>query len=177
MNIFALDQDPVKAAKYHCDKHVNKMILETAQLMSTCLKSNGISDPILYKQFNPKHPSNLWVAESRSNFEWLGALGIALCDQKIIRTGKSHNSILVINKALELGKALKDNGPTKFKMAMPQQFMTEDPVHSYRLYYAGSKFRFATWSTEVPDWWETYRKLVIEKRLEVDNDKNDGVTL
>ena len=28
MNIFVLDRDPELAAKYHCDKHVCKMILE-----------------------------------------------------------------------------------------------------------------------------------------------------
>ena len=33
MNIFFLDWDTEKCAKYHCDKHVVKMILETAQLL------------------------------------------------------------------------------------------------------------------------------------------------
>jgi hypothetical protein len=33
MNIFFLDFDTEKCAKYHCDKHVVKMILETAQLL------------------------------------------------------------------------------------------------------------------------------------------------
>lgn len=35
MNIFALDDDPQVAAKMHCDKHIVKMIIEYAQLMST----------------------------------------------------------------------------------------------------------------------------------------------
>ena len=35
MNIFFIDRDPVLAARYHCDKHVPKMIVEYAQLMST----------------------------------------------------------------------------------------------------------------------------------------------
>lgn len=35
VNVFMLDLDPVLAARYHCDKHVVKMILETAQLLST----------------------------------------------------------------------------------------------------------------------------------------------
>ena len=35
MNIFILDQIPKKAAEYHCDKHVVKMILESAQMKST----------------------------------------------------------------------------------------------------------------------------------------------
>jgi hypothetical protein len=35
MQIFALHIDPHIAAKYHCDKHVLKMVVEYAQLMST----------------------------------------------------------------------------------------------------------------------------------------------
>ena len=35
MNIFVLDEDPIKAAAYHCNKHVVKMIIECAQMLST----------------------------------------------------------------------------------------------------------------------------------------------
>ena len=35
MNIFYLDKDPKKAAEYSCDKHVVKMILESAQMLCT----------------------------------------------------------------------------------------------------------------------------------------------
>ena len=35
MNIFCLDKDPVKAAQMMCDKHIVKMLLESAQLMCT----------------------------------------------------------------------------------------------------------------------------------------------
>ena len=35
MNIFALSPVPEVAAKWHCDKHVVKMILESAQMLST----------------------------------------------------------------------------------------------------------------------------------------------
>ena len=33
MNIFVLDKNPVKAAEYHCNKHVVKMILEAGQML------------------------------------------------------------------------------------------------------------------------------------------------
>ena len=33
MNIFALDECPVKSAEMACDKHCVKMILESAQLL------------------------------------------------------------------------------------------------------------------------------------------------
>ena len=35
MNLFILDQDPVVAAQLQCDKHVVKMIVESAQMLST----------------------------------------------------------------------------------------------------------------------------------------------
>ena len=35
MNIFYVDKDPVKAAKMLLDKHVVKMILESAQMLCT----------------------------------------------------------------------------------------------------------------------------------------------
>ena len=35
MNIFVLDRDPEVAARYHCDKHVCKMILEAGQMLCT----------------------------------------------------------------------------------------------------------------------------------------------
>lgn len=35
MNIFILDRDPLRCAQFHCDDHVNKMILESCQMLST----------------------------------------------------------------------------------------------------------------------------------------------
>ena len=49
MNIFYLDTRPKEAAMMHCDKHCVKMILETAQLLSTAhreLDGDCISRPI-----------------------------------------------------------------------------------------------------------------------------------
>ena len=36
MNVFYVDKHPVRAAEQMCDKHIVKMILESAQLLSTC---------------------------------------------------------------------------------------------------------------------------------------------
>ena len=35
MNIFALSNDPAEAAQMMCDKHIPKMIVEAAQMLST----------------------------------------------------------------------------------------------------------------------------------------------
>ena len=53
MNIFYLSTNTDECARYHCDKHVVKMILETAQMLSTAhrvLDGDELADEkILYK--------------------------------------------------------------------------------------------------------------------------------
>ena len=82
---------------------------------------------------------------------------------------------------LRFGKKYIDIFPykpaTQFKLAMFPQFMTSDPIHSYRLFYAGAKFRFAKWRINQPSWWNEYRALVKDQGLETVNDKDDGVKL
>jgi len=53
MNIFYLSRDPVLCAEMHCDKHVVKMILETAQLLSTAHHMLGSNAP--YKVTHKNH--------------------------------------------------------------------------------------------------------------------------
>ena len=78
MNIFMLDQDPVKAAKYHADKHVIKMILESAQLLCTAINNHHGKQVMPYKTTHLNHPCSLWVRESRDNALWLVDLTQAL---------------------------------------------------------------------------------------------------
>lgn len=47
INIFYLDKNPTKAAEYHVDKHVVKMIQETAQLLST---AHRLLDGVWHKE-------------------------------------------------------------------------------------------------------------------------------
>ena len=61
MNIFHLHKVPEVCAKYHCDKHVVKMILETAQMLSTAYQKHCGEDTNLYKPAYPKHPMTIWV--------------------------------------------------------------------------------------------------------------------
>lgn len=59
MNIFYLDRDIVKCAQYHCDKHVNKMILEGAQLLASAHHTaNPEAEliPGMYRLTHKNHP-------------------------------------------------------------------------------------------------------------------------
>ena len=68
MNIFFLDDNPKLSAQMQCDKHVVKMILETAQMLSTSARARG--HDVVYKSAYPKHPMTLWVGQSPDNFAW-----------------------------------------------------------------------------------------------------------
>lgn len=69
MNIFILDTNPKIAAQYHVDKHVVKMILETAQLLCSAHWLNGSEAP--YKLTHKNHPCAIWTRECVENYNWL----------------------------------------------------------------------------------------------------------
>jgi len=79
MNIFVLDNNIQKAAEYHVDKHVVKMILESAQILSTVVRSTRIDKG--YKSTHEKHPCVLWCKSSLSNWRWLKSLSEALNEE------------------------------------------------------------------------------------------------
>ena len=68
MNIFHLHTNPKIAARMQCDKHVVKMVLETAQMLSTAARAKGHN--IGYKTAYPNHPMTLWVSKSPHNYAW-----------------------------------------------------------------------------------------------------------
>lgn len=92
MNLFVLDPVPSVAAKAHCNKHVVKMIVETAQVLSTVLHLKGVTMEGLYKPTHRAHPCTLWAAESWSNFRWAVKLGLALCAEYTTRYQKRHKT-------------------------------------------------------------------------------------
>jgi hypothetical protein len=177
MNIFRLDKKYSLSAIYHCDKHVVKMILEQTQLLHTALHTRGFRADWLYKPFNPKHPSCRWTMETRGNFDWVANHGLSLCIEYASRYGKHHKCFELLGKARKHIDVMPAGKETPQLLAMPEQFKTDDVVHSYRLYYAGAKFRFAKWKTFTPCWWDEYRQYVIKNNLEIINDKQDGVSV
>jgi hypothetical protein len=155
MNIFVLDLDPKKCAEYHCDKHVIKMILETAQLLSTVCRYYDIDHG--YKLTHKNHPCSIWLRESYQNVVWLWKLGIELCHEYERRYKKVHKSFGVIQFTPldDLYKIYENKTEmTSFKLAMPDQYKTENPVESYKLYYLNEKKDIAKWKhSQIPEWW------------------------
>jgi len=156
MNIFVLGYDPATAARYHADKHVVKMITETCQMLSTCLREKGDDNELLYERTHTNHPCNVWLRESDGNFAWLTQLLASLIDQYDRRFGLP-NKFVRAREILEYcqEKVVHDEAMTPFRLCMPDEYKVEgNPVASYRNYYIGEKAGFATWRNDAPDWWE-----------------------
>ena len=83
MNIFFTDSDPEIAAQSLDNLRLNKMILETAQLLSTALREHGYECEDIYKSTHKNHPSAIWTRKTTGNFEWLLDYFASLGSEKI----------------------------------------------------------------------------------------------
>jgi hypothetical protein len=157
VNIFYLDSDPVNAAQMSCDKHVVKMILESAQMLSTAHREldDDVPDDF-YKSTHKNHPSTIWARSNASNYSWLYEHFIALCDEYTHRYGKTHLSDKKFRDSLGWLPANIESGDlTAPPQCMPDEYKCDDTVTAYRNYYKGDKSRFAEWnkSRPAPEWW------------------------
>lgn len=179
MNIFYLHNDPKICAQQHVDKHVVKMIVEYAQLLSTAHRVLDGSESIVlskrnrkqkvwqlpdnrndvvYKATHINHPSAKWTRNSLENYKWLAQLWIECLKEYTHRYGKIHSCnrlvefLSVAPKNITIGEF---NYPWR---AMPEQYKVakdvEDyTVKSYRAYYNGAKSHIFKWKLRtIPDW-------------------------
>ena len=176
MNIFYIDENPVQAAKAMVDKHVVKMILETAQILSTAhrvmdgemaieksksgrsvkrWKLHDERENLLYKATHINHPSAVWVRESIENYNWALEHLVALCAEYTHRYNKVHKCWCTLT--FPLGTPpwnLKEHGFTPPPCAMPEEYVVENnALQSYRNYYSKGKANLHAWKKrQPPDW-------------------------
>ena len=160
MNIFYLHNDPHIAAEMQTNKHVVKMILESAQLLSTAHRvldgehyidaSSGRKlqrwrhptyDSELYIATHFNHPCAIWVRESSENYIWLYKHFIWLNAEYEERYGKIHASYKRLKDIIYFPPVNIPQGKfTEPAMAMPEQYIKRgDPIGSYRAYYEAEK--------------------------------------
>jgi len=149
MNIFVLDKDIEKCAKYHCDKHVTKMSVEYVQILSTVCRLSGQN--VGYKKTHVNHRVVVWAGESLANWKWLKKLAQAIHRQYTCRYGKTHKSSTVLKTLPD--PLITDIGLTPFAICA-KDCDTGEPVESYRSYYRKYKSYFATWKNGVPQWFK-----------------------
>lgn len=161
MNIFVLDKNIKKCARYHCDKHVVKMILEYAQILCTVNNLHGIKAP--YRPTHIKHPCVTWAGESITNWRWLKKLAAALNEEYKYRYNckQDHASYKIIASLTE--PPLPNLGLTEFVQAMPDPYKVKNnAVQAYRNFYVGMKRPFAAWTKRrAPKWYSLMCKKMV----------------
>lgn len=144
MNIFYLHRDPVKAAVVQYNKHVVKMILESAQMLCTAHHCYGSEEQKLnvpYRQAHLNHPSTIWARRSKSTYMWLYDHMIALGKEYTKRYGKEH---LTISKCREFLSTpplhIQGSEWVEPPQCMPDEYKVDnDAVTAYWNYYEQEK--------------------------------------
>lgn len=173
MNIFFLDTEPELAAQHMCDKHVVKMVLESAQLLCTAHHMLPLWElpNKFYKATHKNHPCAIWIRQCCANYNWLTMHALALCDEYTYRYGKTHASRGVIEWCFDnipdINDGIFEHVPytrgqygawliTPPAQAMPEEYQCDDPVQAYRDYYLNHKrhtISMAWTKRNKPDWW------------------------
>lgn len=158
MNIFYLDRDPKTAAQMMCDKHVVKMILESAQMLCTAhrvVDGDRLADAAgFYKMTHKNHPSTKWVRTCKENYTWLWEHFDALLKEYTHRYNKVHATAR-FRDVLYMSPVYIERRPkfTDPPQCMPDYCKGEDTVESYRTYYLLEKASFAKWKNgAIPEW-------------------------
>lgn len=176
MNIFELHTNPSECAEMHCDKHIVKMPIEYAQLLSTAhrvldgteyigetktgrrakrWRLDDEREDVLYKASHIKHPDGLWVRQTSGNYYKLYFLYMATLAEFKYRYGKIHGA----SKPSFLLQRCPMNIPhgqvTELPQCMPDECKTKDVIQAYKNYYINYKKEFATWKNrQVPIWYD-----------------------
>ena len=149
MNIFYLDEDPFKAAKVQYNKHVVKMILESAQMLCAAHHVLGNPDDVPYKLAHKNHPSTVWVRENSLHYDWLYSHMIGLGLEYTYRYGKVHKSIVKCLKPLQKHPENIPHEPFEQPpQCMPDEYKDKCSVQAYWNYYIGEKHSVANPKTE-----------------------------
>jgi len=153
MNVFHLNSNPEKAARLMHNKHVVKMILESAQMLCTAyhIKSDCRND-VPYKKAYENHPMTIWVRESTGNLEWLIRHSLELCSIYKKWRDREHASEKVIkwcfdNKSKLTGLKNVSKKMTPPPLCMPDKYKIKyrsglnNYVASYLNYYRNEKIQ------------------------------------
>lgn len=152
LNIFYLDHDVDKCARYHCDKHVVKMIVEYTQILSSVYYFTGESNLAPYKLTHANHPCCRWARASLSNWLWLRKLALSLCKEYTFRYGKIHKCEEILKNMKP--PSLIDRGFTNIICVMDDEYIKgSDAVENYRnLYRYGKRHLLSYKGREMPEW-------------------------
>lgn len=161
MNIFAVDLNTSTCARYHIDKHIVKMPVELAQMISFVYydydywQKENPSILMAFSKNHALHPCSKWIKESLGNFIWTSELGIKLIEEYRYRYNSEKHE-----RCYQIFKYALNNYPdfdkwemTDFALAMPDEYKCESSIESYRTYYRLGKLDLLKWTKrDIPEW-------------------------
>jgi hypothetical protein len=181
MNIFYIDESPFQSAEWLVDKHVVKMILESAQLLSTAhrvldgemvegIKVNPETgktrkckayllsdsrDSVIYSATHVNHPSAIWARESVENYNWLVDHFFAIMAEYTYRYDKVHKCFGAISATLQSPPHKLTNWDmTEMPSCMDEKYIvSKNPIDNYRNYYKNGKSHLHSWKKRTPPEW------------------------
>lgn len=149
MNIFVSDPSPVISARNLDDVRLNKMILESAQLLSTAMHVRG-AKITPYKPTHINHPCSVWTRATKGNYQWLYQHFVALLSEFYRRRGKLH-ACHAFTHRLRLGVDHMPNGDLQtFQNSSYYKSMTD--VYSAYRFTLIDKWKNDTINGRLPTW-------------------------
>lgn len=177
MNIFYIEKSPGLAARSMVDKHVVKMILESAQLLSTAhrildgIQGNTITELgrnkkiwslpderelVMYQATHVNHPSAIWTRETSGNYNWLWYHLKELCKEYTHRYGRVHKveDSGLLKALFKFPNNITKEPQTTMPSAMADEYkISDDPLTNYRNYYRIGKSSMHKWTNrQQPEW-------------------------
>ena len=135
MNIFVLSTSPRLCARYQCDAHVGKMLVEAGQLLSTYCRFNKLSRKWMYKSTHVNHPCSVWLREHSENVQWLIDFATELGHEFERRYGHGHKTSKIIACFVNLIGETQYNRPRRFAFVGPSRIKAGSVVARYRKLY------------------------------------------
>jgi len=174
VNFFYLDINPKLCARYYCNKHIIKIPIEIAQILSKVhyeLKSNIVYDKIYKNSSVVKNTIGpyIWIKESLDNYIWACHLGLELINEYKFRYNKeTFKTQIIIETLLNNLPNLPKIGKTKF-ISTNQfdmfQFISNDPVICARYNYCEMKCANDIWTNrKEPHWFENIKKSILKNK-------------
>lgn len=173
MNLFLLHKNLKICARQHCDKHVVKMILELAQMLSTAwwvlnpeLAEKYHKKGYIYRKAHVNHPITIWTREHINNYDVVCDLAYELTKEYTYRYGKTHKTTskilfmrryfpknISIEDRKELGGYWNTTPPKQCFGVGNDHLKDDDVIRGYRNYYNESKRHIHSWKKrKIPAW-------------------------
>ena len=183
VNFFYLSLNPKLCAKYYCDKHVNKILIECCQLLCQVVSNNT-------KLKTPYKPTTnisktlapyMWINESKHNYMYLLSLAEELLNEYKYRYNKKKN------KSEKVITWLKNNIPNHFKYKQKTKLLYTKNINLFSKYYKNdiicSRFIYVTYKCEYdkwtkrnkPKWFNNYENKIHSLKLKYKKLLNDNV--